>query len=283
MHKTVKNMFRRTNKRGATEQISKIESRNRKIEAIRARIAENGDDSYSSPMDFEYVPDQDYGTQPYHIARTSKCRFDVYDWIEKQEGDPSVENFLPKLKEHLFNRLFPLPEQRQNKLTRNVNIIQDKLYQHNKLQVYYTAYNTRREMDSVNPRDKPEIMISRFDRQADEHPYDYARVLGIFHADINYFQFGKPRQTPTRFDFLWIQRYKTMIDQISAFEKKRLPKIQLYESKHPKAFDFLDPSQVLRGIHIIPAFAEGMHSESKWNSYYINMSVPNLLSIIYLE
>ncbi len=67
-----------------------------------------------------------------------------------------------------------------------------------------------------------------------------------------------------------------------------LPKIGFVESTDSYAFTFLDPTQVIRGTHLIPAFAEG-HSltllpvkrsrahvvnpneEDDWLNFYINM------------
>jgi hypothetical protein len=44
------------------------------------------------------------------------------------------------------------------------------------------------------------------------------------------------------------------------FYYARLPKIGFVESTDKYAFTFLDPIQVIRGSHLIPAFSEGQTS-----------------------
>jgi len=67
-----------------------------------------------------------------------------------------------------------------------------------------------------------------------------------------------------------------------------LPKIGFVESRDEYAFTFLDPTQAIRGAHLIPAFAEGRSSallparksaacvmnpneEDDWLNFYVNM------------
>jgi hypothetical protein len=68
----------------------------------------------------------------------------------------------------------------------------------------------------------------------------------------------------------------------------RLPKIGFVKSTDNYAFTFLDPAQVIRGAHLIPAFTEGRSSallpvkkstahvlnadeEDDWLNFYVNM------------
>ncbi len=90
-------------------------------------------------------------------------------------------------------------------------------------------------------------------------------------------------------NFLWVQwfgvepgRYRHGICYA------RLPKIGFVESTDPYAFTFLDPAQVIRGVHLIPAFSEGRTStllptaksvarilnpeeDNDWVNFYVNM------------
>ena len=67
-----------------------------------------------------------------------------------------------------------------------------------------------------------------------------------------------------------------------------LPKIGFVESSDKYAFTFLDPAQVIRGVHVIPAFSAGHMSallpvtntvacilnpeeEDDWVNFYVNM------------
>jgi hypothetical protein len=59
-------------------------------------------------------------------------------------------------------------------------------------------------------------------------------------------------------DFLWVRWFGMEPGRYyHGFCFARLPKIGFVELNDEYAFTFLDPSQVIRGAHIIPAFAEG--------------------------
>ena len=60
------------------------------------------------------------------------------------------------------------------------------IYQHRVLRVNYTTYDMRRDQDSLNPQSHPDIMLLSHEDKNDDnwHPYWYARVIGIFHANV---------------------------------------------------------------------------------------------------
>ena len=90
-------------------------------------------------------------------------------------------------------------------------------------------------------------------------------------------------------DFLWVRWFGMEHDPYRhGFYHARLPKIGFVELSDEFAFTFLDPAQVIRGAHIIPAFSEGRTSallpvtksvarilnldeEDDWLNFYVNM------------
>jgi hypothetical protein len=59
-------------------------------------------------------------------------------------------------------------------------------------------------------------------------------------------------------DFLWVQWFGVEPGRYChGFYYTRLPKIGFVELMDKYAFTFLDPEQVIRGSHLIPAFSEG--------------------------
>jgi hypothetical protein len=68
----------------------------------------------------------------------------------------------------------------------------------------------------------------------------------------------------------------------TSWQAQKLDCIQFPSMFKGNTFGFLDPSDVLRGCHIVPAFAKGkLHSDSKgllhctqdasdWVGYYVN-------------
>ncbi|KAG6840446.1 hypothetical protein H0H93_004646, partial [Arthromyces matolae] len=65
--------------------------------------------------------------------------------------------------------------------------------------------------------------------------------------------------------------------------RKRLPRLRFLSNGDPEAYGFLNPDEVIRGSHIIPAFHYGSTGEQvasiargedeldDWCYYYVNM------------
>ena len=89
------------------------------------------------------------------------------------------------------------------------------------------------------------------------HPFWYARVLGIFHTLVR----KHPRQPYQRLEFLWVRWLARDLTQPSGQQYHRLDKVsystddQTGDSLLP--FGFINPNQVVRGAHLIPAFESG--------------------------
>lgn len=54
---------------------------------------------------------------------------------------------------------------------------------HSTPKVYYTTYDLRREYDTINPRTHCDVMVLSGETRP-QHPYWYARVLGIYYFDV---------------------------------------------------------------------------------------------------
>jgi hypothetical protein len=151
------------------------------------------------------------------------------------------------------------------------------MYKHEVFRVNYTTYDMRREQDSVNIRTHPYIMVLAHEDEGEEderHPYWYAKVLGIFHVNIRV----SGDIEVERMDFLWVHWFGRDPDHSSGFEKHRLHRIGLLDPATPTSFGFLNPSDVLRAVHLIPAFSVGktpaLDSETdnaEWEFFYVSM------------
>lgn len=91
---------------------------------------------------------------------------------------------------------------------------------------------------------------------ADMHPFWYARVIGIYHVDVRDLSnpLGNPYQ---RMDILFVRWMGINPDWMSGWDARRLDQIGFLPQDNEGAFGFLDPLKVLRGCHLIPAFAIG--------------------------
>jgi hypothetical protein len=126
------------------------------------------------------------------------------------------------------------------------------------------------------------MVLSRETRP--QHPYWYARVLGIYHVDA-----WLSVETPTKrhqIEVLYVRWMAPLADHQSGMSCARLPKIAFIEESDHDAFGFLDPGQVIRSAHLIPAFAFGRGTTSlcygksfahqcgnldDWEAYYVGM------------
>ncbi|ESK84013.1 hypothetical protein Moror_11534 [Moniliophthora roreri MCA 2997] len=125
------------------------------------------------------------------------------------------------------------------------------------------------------------------------HPYLYGHIVGVYHATIMDVSVPLWECKAVNADFLYIRWYKLVTPSWS-WSDKQLPKLQFVDSTDPDAFGFVDPADVIRGVHIILAFNDGATDEllpsdsvvrvmevyvnkewqvetSDWCYYYVNM------------
>ena len=77
------------------------------------------------------------------------------------------------------------------------------IYQHQLFRINYTTYDIHCAQDTINPcTDHHDIMLLAPSDSA--HPFLYAHVIGIFHANIIYTGSGSKDYLPRRLEFLWV-------------------------------------------------------------------------------
>jgi hypothetical protein len=216
-----------------------------------------------------------------------------------------LQDFLPRLKAHLLPRVLErIRSESENFSSLNVEqaelkhviLRHDRMYAHKIIKFNYTTYDMRRDQDVLNPGTSHcnFITLAQPDSSdpSDEHPFLYGRILGVFHANVIYNGPGMINYNPRRFDFLWVRWYD-LEDSDPCKSKKakrktshRLNRLVFPSLNEEGSVGFLDPIDVLRGCHVIPAFAhEKRFSDSKeelskcacedgdWNVYYISRQV----------
>ncbi|KIY47950.1 hypothetical protein FISHEDRAFT_44296 [Fistulina hepatica ATCC 64428] len=113
--------------------------------------------------------------------------------------------------------------------------------------IHYTTYDLCRDYDLINPSNHPFVMVKS--AADDGHPFWYAQVLGIFHADVYSSHPNAKRDQFGRMDFLWVRWFSNEPDWLSnpRSRKPRLHKIgfQVAPSDDPYVFGFLDPAEVI--------------------------------------
>lgn len=118
-----------------------------------------------------------------------------------------------------------------------------------------------------------------------EHPYLYGRLIGVYHANVS-FVGVLPDGTRLRaeeflrLDFGWIHWYQPELAPTK--EEFELDCVSLMSLNHASALGFVDPADILRGVHLVPRFACGKWNQSAisksrmvgyqvpWKSHYVN-------------
>ena len=196
---------------------------------------------------------------------------------------------MPKLKAHLLPRICEIHSGDLNgnesepdgppPIT-SVIFKGNRIYRHNILRINYTTYDVRRETDMVNPRTQHrDILLLAQD--GSNHRFCYARVLAIFHANVIYTGLGSQDFSPRRMEFLWV-RWLELVDAPAAWDTYLLDRVRFVLMNRADAFGFVDPGNVLRSCHLVPAFTAGkLHTDGvvfsriardseDWKQYYVN-------------
>lgn len=130
----------------------------------------------------------------------------------------------------------------------------------------YTSYDARRIQDVVKPCSHADVMMLSHEDETSEapHPYWYARVVCIFYVFVRFRIPGSSILTePERFDILWVRWFGLDSVGSSGWAARRLHMLGFLPSDDSSgpAFGFIDPTQVIRGVHLIPAFSYGTTEE----------------------
>lgn len=174
---------------------------------------------------------------------------------------------------------------------------------HKTVKFNYTTYDVRRNQDVINPTKSSNniMMLAKSDLAdaSNRHPFLYGRVLGVFHVNVVCHGPGISDNEPRRFDVLWVRRYDLEVEEDTTRGVRRsarsgprpvektkqslnLDRLSFRSWDTEDAIGFVDPAQVIRGCHIIPAFAAGKRSpdgtgtskcardSDDWNAYYIS-------------
>ncbi|CDO74660.1 hypothetical protein BN946_scf184832.g4 [Trametes cinnabarina] len=277
-HRHAKRYYRRTNKIGYALQIAKHQRRatllralrdiddyvprrerllrTRRQKMIRSQPASQRAQDHSA-NDPGYTTRQESDNEDDDHAQAAVPPLERYAISQTRR----VPNFIPLLRAHIFGRLMNinnLDEVTPEELDR-VRIENSRIYRHKVLRVNYTTYDMRREQDVINPRTHPNLMVhAQEDRST---PYWYGQLIDIFHAYVRYDGPGATEATRQwqRIDILWVRWYENDAGYPSGFQERRLPRLRFVDANDPDSvpFGFVDPHEVIRAAHLMPAFAHG--------------------------
>jgi hypothetical protein len=161
----------------------------------------------------------------------------------------------------------------------------DCMYRHNIARFNYTTYDVRRAQDVINPgtlhRDIM-LLAKTGNTNPSDHPFLYARVLGIYHVNVIYTGEGMLDYAARRVDFLWVRWFNYNGSRSLQWDDFKLDSLSFPPMETANAFGFVDPKDVLRSCHVIPAFAsrkvhiDGValshiaKDKQDWTRYYVD-------------
>ncbi|KAF7292918.1 hypothetical protein MIND_01190900 [Mycena indigotica] len=313
-HRLVKYLYQRTNKREHVRQIAKHEQRRRLMRAMwerrrRYKEAEKGHVNPSSasnistyanstifaqanqkPTHYTYMPPE----QHHYISDSTRTSIRLSDLVDTDlhsdtdtdggDGpmaidrpdpvipDPALHNFTRKLKSHLRQRLLGSEYDGDDTCFTDeelINVVLEK----------DTLYKTKTSSTPV-----PEILYRSGQDPQNRHELWYGEVLGIFHTRV--LLADQPNKA-RRMEFLWMRWLQRDVTYRCGLKAKRLPRVHYMPHDVPDTFGFLDPSDIIRGCHLIPAFAHGRttqylpksmarqasEQDQDWKYFYVNMVV----------
>ena len=323
-HKMIKRRFARTNKRRYMSQLTVAELRERFMRRIAQRLAARArllqiraNRMQPRPQKRPHLDsdDEEEGslntTIRYVMPETARNWENILELVHINHADIAMkvwhtkyrcahhsnnkllQDFIPRLKDHLLTRLlgreYNGDEQEYTHAQRNSVLIQDnRINLHHTLRVNYTSYDLRRQQDVINPASHPDIMVLSCEDGEDAHPFWYARVVKIFHIFVRHRgsdpEVEDTAMEPQRMDVLWVRWFGIDTDARGGWSKKRLHGISFIPWDEPGAFGFLNPAQVIRGVHLIPNFPRGRTGsrlppstarpaddcDEDWDGFYVN-------------
>ena len=155
------------------------------------------------------------------------------------------------------------------------------------MRVNYTTYDMWCEQDSINPWTHCDVMtISHEDPGDNYHPYWYACVLGIFHINVIHSGPNSKSPNPQHINFLFVRWFGHDSSYAAGWEAQCLHHVGFLPPDMLGAFGFLNPAEVIQGVHMIPAFVHGQvdrlgksiarrpqDEDRDWRYFYIGMWV----------
>ncbi|KAG0694659.1 hypothetical protein DFH29DRAFT_1006136 [Suillus ampliporus] len=277
-HRTSKARYHRTDRKEYVKQITRIERREACIHGIHDK------------QFLHRAVDEEVATSPeahFHVGKSQNYPKNILLFIQRHSGDPAVKDFLPKLQRFLLPKIKEILT-RENSLsgTHTSTAVPGTTQPHNLMHINYMTYDVHQAQDIINPSTSHcNVMLlgqtsGMTDSDNENHPYLYARVLGIYHVNVTYVGPGMIDYQSYRINFLWVRWYQ-YVDECPR-QCTPLDRVCFPPMAESDTFGFVDPDDVLRSCHIIPHFAQGLwHSDGRgvshcaqdkldWRFYYIN-------------
>ncbi|KAL0057520.1 hypothetical protein AAF712_015841 [Marasmius tenuissimus] len=232
-HKRMKNKYQVTNKNKPEGQIGAlilVEHRTERTATCHTAI------SHKDPS-HEDLPKADPSLH-HQLPQNENKSMQLHSWSNHSlPEDPALKNFKSKLQRHLISCILDTdPDAILDEDLYWLAFTSDCFYRRQQFHVHYMSYDCCCKKESIGSQCHPHIMMLTSDPN-DPHPYLYARVIGIYHANVLYVGGG-----PFDKGHEW------------GWKAKQLPCVHFMDGEDPDAFGFVDPLQVIRVLHMVPSY-----------------------------
>ncbi|KAK0479044.1 hypothetical protein EDD18DRAFT_1312527 [Armillaria luteobubalina] len=229
-------------------------------DSYSTQIIHSGRRPHLHPSEKEPLPPANPEDQ-YQMSASRRYPLDLHSWLAENRDDLALVDFIPKLKDHILPYDDPTPEQRSY-----LHITNNHIYQHKVLHINYTTYDVCQDQDSINPCTRSDVMVLANEMDpTSTHSYWYAHVIGIFHAEACYHDPNGSLEDslPFNVNFIWVHWYGFDGKHRSGFKAKQPHWVGFVQGEDPEAFGFLDPSDVIRGTHLVPVYRLGQTQDAQ--------------------
>jgi hypothetical protein len=176
----------------------------------------------------------------------------------------------------------------------------NRLYEHRTIRFRSTTYDARRMEETANPRTHADIIVLAHEDGSEStpaFPYWHARIVGIYHVMVRQkTQGGMGLTDPQRMDVLLVRWLGLDSVGQSGWRAQRMHSVGFLPDTDAlgPAFGFLDPSEVIRMVHLIPDFSSGRtkellsgpsmaiqthHQDGEYKQHYVGMYVQDHLLV----
>ena len=155
------------------------------------------------------------------------------------------------------------------------------IYCHKTICVNFTTYDLHRETNVIKLKSDNCDILMLSPGGPDKHPFYYAHIIGIFHADVMYTGADSKDFQACHMEFLWVCWFEKL-EQPSGWQQSSLDILKFVPMGAPGAFGFINLDDVLRACHLIPRFCTGrlcldgtsvsriVGDVDDWKNYYVN-------------
>ena len=116
------------------------------------------------------------------------------------------------MKDHILMRLLDHDDPDEifsDEACENIIFYKDRIYSHKTLRINYVTYDGIPAQDCISPKRSADVMVYAREEQTEENPnpsaYWYARVVGIFHANVIWNNGQSHFHEPQKVDFLFVR------------------------------------------------------------------------------